>query len=420
MRIVVIGSGISGLLAARRLCTEHEVTVFEAGPWIGGHTNTVRVPEGDHEVPVDTGFIVHNTRNYPGFTALMDELGCATQDSDMSFSVQSSRTGLEWKGSTDNTLGSIFAQRKNLFRPTFLRMLKDILRFNREAPGDLATASDSLTLGAYLEDRRYGRPFIEQYIVPMGAAVWSAIPSMLLKFPARYFVRFFENHGFLQLKGRPVWRVLVGGSSAYIDPLIAPFRNRVHVNTPVRSLARRDDGVEVCLDDAAPLLFDAAVVATHSDQALRLLADPTSAELDVLGSIPYQANDTVLHTDARMMPETRRAWAAWNYHVPAGDDRPATVTYHMNHLQSLDGPVDYFVTLNRTEDIDPSTILRRFTYHHPVYTPETRRAQQQKQAINGVKRTWYCGAYWGYGFHEDGVQSALDVVQGIRGEAVHA
>lgn len=420
MRIVVIGSGIAGLLAARRLSEQHEVTVFEAGPWIGGHTNTVTVEEAGREVRVDTGFIVHNTRNYPAFTALMDELGCRTQDSDMSFSVQSSRTGLEWKGSTEQTLRALFAQRRNLLRPSFLRMIRDILRFNREAPRDLAPAPDTLTLGDYLQSQRYSRAFIDDYVVPMGAAVWSAIPRMLLRFPARYFVQFFANHGFLQLQDRPTWRVLSEGSSSYVAPLVAPFRERIHTRTPVRSLARRSEGVEVCIDDAAPLRFDAAVVATHSDQALRLLADPTPAEEAVLGAIPYQANDTVLHTDARMMPASRRAWASWNYHVPASDDQAATVTYHMNPLQSLDGPVDYFVTLNRTRDIDPDTILRRFTYHHPVYTPETRRAQQQKHAIDGVKRTWYCGAYWGYGFHEDGVQSALDVVRGIQREPVHA
>lgn len=417
MRIVVIGTGISGLLAAHQLSTDHEVTVFEAAPRLGGHTHTVRVPGPDGEVAVDTGFIVFNTLNYPHFTALMDELGVASQPSEMSFSVQSSRTGLEWNGTNLNT---VFAQRRNLLRPSFHRMLKDILRFNKEAPRDLANEPDTLTLGAYLRRKRYGPRFIDSYIIPMGAAVWSAIPNQMLEFPARYFVQFFDNHRFLQLKDRPVWRVIQGGSGTYIDPITRRFRDRLHLSTPVRSIARTDDGVEVCVDDAAPMHFDAAVIATHSDQALRLLADPSQAEREVLGKIAYQANDTVLHTDTRMMPKSRRAWASWNYHVPKRDDRPATVTYHMNTLQSLPGPTQWFVTLNRTAEIDPTTVLRRMTYHHPVYTPGTRAAQKRRDEISGVNHTWFCGAYWGYGFHEDGVKSALHAVNGIRQGAVRA
>lgn len=413
MRIVVIGTGISGLLTARRLAERHEVTVLEARERIGGHTHTVEVedPAGGGTTRVDTGFIVFNTLNYPLFTGLLDELCVPSQPSDMSFSFQSARTGVEWKG-TD--LNSIFAQRRNAFRPSFLRMLKDIIRFNRDAPRELATESDALPLGAYLARGGYSRTFIDSYIIPMGAAVWSAVPSTMLEFPARYFVQFFSNHRFLQLKGRPVWRVVKGGSSAYLDPLIGPIRDRIRVSSPVRSVARTDRGVEVCVDGQPSQTFDAAVIATHSDQALRMLADPSRAEREVLGAIPYQPNDVVLHTDETVMPRTRRAWAAWNYHAPDRDDRPATVTYHMNQLQGLTGPTQYFVTLNRTAEIDPRKVLRQMTYHHPIYTPATRAAQKRRADINGANRTWYCGAYWGYGFHEDGVSSAHSVLQSIE------
>ncbi len=409
-RLAIIGTGISGLLSAHLLARRNQVTVFEAADRLGGHTNTVDVQLGGASWAVDTGFIVFNTLNYPLFTGLLDELGVESRPSDMSFSFQSARTGIEWKG-TD--LNSIFAQRRNALRPSFLRMLKDIVRFNRDAPRELADESDALPLGAYLKRGGYSRTFIDSYIIPMGAAVWSAVPSTMLEFPARYFVQFFSNHRFLQLKGRPLWRVVQGGSSTYLAPLIAPIKDRIRTGSPVRSVARTHRGVEVCVDGQPTQTFDAAVIATHSDQALRMLADTSRAEREVLGAIPYQPNDVGLQTHEGVMPRTRRAWAAWNYHAPDRDDRPATVTYHMNQLQGLPGPTQYFVTLNRTAEIDPRKVLRQMTYHHPIYTPATRAAQNRHAEINGANRTWYCGAYWGYGFHEDGVSSAQSVVQSI-------
>ncbi len=404
MRIAVIGSGISGMAAAYHLCTEHDVTVFEAGHYVGGHTNTVDVEHGGRRYAVDTGFIVFNDWTYPNFIALLDELGVAWQPSDMSFSVACEKTGLEYNGTS---LNALFAQRSNLVRPSFLRMVADILRFNREAPALLAPGAAASSLGEYLESNAYSRYFVDHYIIPMGAAIWSSRPIDMLRFPARHFVEFFSNHGFLSVDDRPTWRVIRGGSREYVRRLTAPFANRIRLATPVASIQRQAQQVAVRTRNGAVEHFDQVFLACHSDQALALLSDPTPQEREILGAIGYQRNEALLHTDARLMPRRRLAWAAWNYHLPIEQYERVTVTYNMNILQSLDAPVQFLVTLNRGDDVDPARVLGRYVYEHPVYTAQAVAAQKRHSEINGVRRTYYCGAYWGYGFHEDGVKSAL-------------
>lgn len=405
MRIAVVGTGVAGMLAGRLLAIEHEVTWFEADDRVGGHVHTVAVPDGARAVPVDTGFIVCNDRTYPNFMRLLRILGVETQPSKMSFSVACRRTGLEYNGTS---LNSLFAQRTNLFRPSFHRMVRDILRFHREAPAILAEGDESLTLGAILERGRYGREFCEHYLLPMGGAVWSAEPSAMREFPAISFLRFFSNHGMLSVDDRPEWRVVKGGSRVYAEALLAPVRERIRTGSPVLGIRRFEDRVEISTRDCAPESFDHVVVAAHSDQALAMLRDASSLEREVLGAIPYQENVAVLHTDSAVMPKRKLAWASWNYHLGV-DRRGVAVTYWMNELQGLAGPTNWFVTLNDVDGIDPARVLHRITYHHPVYRREGVAAQKRWTEIEGVRRTSFCGAYWSYGFHEDGVNSALRV-----------
>jgi len=409
VRIAIVGTGVSGLVSAHLLSRAHEVTVFEADERIGGHTHTHRVERFGRVYEVDTGFIVFNHRTYPSFTHLLDRLGVASQPTAMSFSVRDEGSGLEYNG-TD--LNRLFAQRRNLLRPSFYRMVRDILRFYREAPALLAGPDEGLTLGAYLTCHGYSRAFVEQHLVPMGAAVWSADPRTMLEFPARYLVQFFANHGFLQVNDRPGWRVIRGGSARYVEPLVRGFRDRIRLGAAVRQILRRRDGVRVCATGAEPERFDAVVIAAHSDQALAMLGGAARpAEREILGAITYQPNEAVLHTDARLLPRRRRAWAGWNAHVLAGGPAAATVTYNMNLLQGLTSPEPFCVTLNRSAAIDPQKIIARMTYHHPVYTRASVAAQRRWAEVNGVDRTWFCGAYWGYGFHEDGVRSGLAVAR---------
>ena len=402
-RLAVIGTGITGLLAAERLATAHDVVVFEQDDRIGGHTHTVTVAGAAGPVAVDTGFIVCNDRTYPGFLALLDRLGVARRPSEMSFSVRCERTGLEYNG---GSFGQLFAQRTNLLRPSFWGMLRDILRFHRTAPG---FADRDATLAELLREGGFGRRFADHYLVPMMAAIWSAEPQRLLAMPARFFVRFFHNHGMLTVDDRPQWYTVTGGARRYLDPLLRPFAHSIRTGARVVALHRDTTGVRVQVQGQPPERFDGAVVATHSDQALQLLANPTREECSVLGAIPYQENEVVLHTDPSLLPKRRRAWAAWNYHLPVVPSQRATVTYNMNILQGLSGPEVYCVTLNRTDAIDPQRVLRRFVYHHPVFDEAGVAAQERVPAINGSQRTWFCGAWCGFGFHEDGVQAALRV-----------
>jgi predicted NAD/FAD-binding protein len=407
MKIAVIGTGVAGNVAAYRLHRAHEVTAYEAADRIGGHSHTHSVEQRGRRYEVDTGFIVYNDRTYPRFAALLAELGVASQPSCMSFSVRCDAHGLEYNGTT---LDSLFAQRRNLLRPSFLGMVRDILRFNREAARLVAAGDGDTTLGELLERGRYGRAFVEHYVVPMGAAIWSTDPAAMLGFPARFFVRFLDNHGMLSIDDRPVWRTVCGGSARYVEKLTAAFRHRVRLNAPVEWIRRSPGGAIVKARGHEAAWYDAVFVACHSDQALALLADASPTERAVLGAIRYQRNEAVLHTDIRLLPRRRRAWAAWNYHARPGGEGVA-LTYNMNILQRLDAPEPFLVTLNQAEAIDPARVLKRLSYHHPLFTREGVAAQARHAELNRGRSTYYCGAYWRNGFHEDGVVSALDAIR---------
>jgi predicted NAD/FAD-binding protein len=415
MRIAVVGTGISGMVAAHLLADAHDITVFEAGDYIGGHTHTVTVEDPTGPVAVDTGFIVYNDWTYPNFSKLLERLGVGTQRSDMSFSVRDEAADLEYKGDNLNTL---FAQRSNLWRPGHYRMLYEIMRFYRQSRQLLKKGVNGMTLGTYLRENKYSHEFVERHLIPMGAAIWSADPQQFYEFPVGYFVRFCHNHGMLNVFRRPQWRVIQGGSAQYVEKLTANYATRIRLSTPVRSIRREATHVEVTSDARGVERFDEVILATHSDQALRLLADPTPAERGVLGLMDYQRNEVVLHTDTTCLPQRRRAWSSWNYHIPEGQAATvATMTYNMNMLQTLSTQRTYCVSLNVADRLDERQILQRFVYHHPVYTSRSVHAQERHGEISGVNRTHYCGAYWGYGFHEDGVNSALAVCQHF-GEAL--
>ncbi len=413
-RIAIIGSGVAGLTAAHRLHRAHEVTLYEAGAAVGGHVHTVRVDHGGETHWIDTGFIVHNDRNYPRFQALLVELGVATQPSHMSFSVSDDAGSFEYSG----TPRGVFAQRSHLVDRRFLRMVGDLLRFNREAaalaaagPGAGPSLRELLTAGGYSDW------FVERLIVPQAAAVWSADPDQLWSFPAGFLAAFFANHGMLGFRGRPRWRTVAGGSRRYVDALTAPLRDRIRTSTPVRAVTRHPGHVEVVADGFGAERYDEVVIAAHSDQALALLTDPSPAEREILGAIPYQRNEAVLHTDASLLPRRRAARASWNYHLDGTPGR-ASLTYWMNNLQRLESDTDFCVTLNRTDRIDPAKVIEAVNYSHPVFTPEGVAAQARHGEISGVRRTHYCGAYWGWGFHEDGVVSAERAIERIGADVL--
>jgi predicted NAD/FAD-binding protein len=412
VKIAVIGSGISGLACAHYLSTGHEVTVFEAAEQIGGHTATVDVKLGTRRYAIDTGFIVFNDWTYPNFIALMDDLGVSSKPTTMGFSVRDEKTGLEYSGTN---LDSLFAQRGNLLSWSFISMVRDILRFNRESVADLdaGTVDDSRTLAEYLDSNGYGDSFKRQYLIPMGSAIWSADCATILDFPLSFFLRFFRNHGLLSVANRPQWRVIEGGSREYLRPLCRRFEQRIHTGCPVARIDRQAQGVLLLMADGRELPFDQVVLATHSDQALGLLAEPSPAERDILGALPYQSNDVVLHTDTRLLPRNRKTWSSWNYSLGTDRDR-AVVTYNMNILQGITAPETFCVTLNNSEAINPVKVLGRFSYDHPVFSLAGIAAQQRWGEINGHRNTWYCGAYWHNGFHEDGVASALRVANALR------
>ena len=415
MKIAIVGTGISGLVVAHHLHRRHEITVFEADERVGGHTNTVEVDLPEGRFAVDTGFIVCNDRTYPNFLGLLDELGVATQPSDMSFAVTAPGAGLEYRATN---LSTLFAQRRNLLRPRFHRMLADILRFNRTLRRMVDAGEDRTeeTLADLVERLRCSPAFVDHFLVPFGSSIWSADPTTFLQFPVATYARFMSNHGLLELVGRPTWRTVAGGSSTYVAAITEPFRDRIRTSSPVRKVVRDRNGRSIELaTDGGVEQFDRVVLATHSDQALRMLGDPSDAERSILGSIAYQANVATLHTDGRFLPATPRARASWNFHAGAGDGRVATLTYWMNRLQDLPTSTPLLVTLNRHDEIEPDAVLGRFDYDHPVLDREAISAQGRRDEIQGVDGTYFAGAYWGYGFHEDGVNSGLDVVRAIEG-----
>jgi predicted NAD/FAD-binding protein len=408
MRIAIVGAGISGLTVAYLLHREHEITVFEADGRLGGHAHTVSIQGVRETHHLDTGFIVFNDRNYPNFERLLTRLGVPSQPSDMSFGV-SDRTGsFEY---ASHSLGGVFAQRRNALNPAFLRMLAEVPRFQRAALALLRSEDERVSLRAWLREQRFSQYLIERVIIPQAAAVWSSDPRQMSNFPALFLARFFQNHGMLGLRGRPSWRTVAGGSERYVEALTSGFRDRVQLRSPVSAISRGRDGVMVTVTGSEPLGFDHVVIAAHSDQALSLLTDASWREREILDAIPYQENEAVLHTDRSLLPTRQAAWASWNYHLADGSGRP-TVTYHLNRLQRIAGDEQFLVTLNLVERIDPRLVLKRINYAHPVYTSEGVAAQRRVAEISGPEgRTHFCGAYWGWGFHEDGVNSAVRVAE---------
>jgi predicted NAD/FAD-binding protein len=399
-RIAIVGAGVSGLAAAHLLHPRHDVTVFEAEPRPGGHAHTVGTDDGQH---VDMGFIVLNDRNYPTFNRLLSRLGVPTQVSDMSMSVSTEDGSFEY---ASTSLGGLLARPANAADPSFWRMIRDVRRFQRRATELLAPDADPrISLGDYLERNRYSRAFIDRLLVPQASAVWSADPKQMWEFPARFLVRFFHNHGMLTLTDRPTWHTIPGGSQTYVEKLVAPLT--VHTKAPVVRVARDADGVDVHPAGHEALRFDDVVLACHADQTLKLLADPSDDERRILGAFPYQPNEVVLHTDASLLPRRRRARASWVYHLLDEPTNRSTVSYHMNRLQALRTDEQIVVTLNRTEAIDPAKIVAVRQWAHPVFTAEGMAAQERHAEISGARRTHYAGAYWRWGFHEDGVWSGL-------------
>jgi hypothetical protein len=413
MRIAVVGSGISGLASARLLSREHAVTLFEANDYFGGHTHTHALEHEGQRLQVDSGFIVFNPAQYPLLTQLFTELGVESQPTTMSFSVRNAASGLEYSATNLDTL---FCQRRNLWSPRFWGMLRDLLRFYREAPALLTIAGPGPTLGDYLAAGRYGAAFRDEHLLPMAAALWSAPASCILEFPAQYLVRFMANHQMLQLRDRSVWRVVSGGSASYVRALRARWRVDERLSCPVRSVRRGPGGVQI-VSAAGTEHFDRVVLACHSDQSLELLADPSDREREILGAIAYQDNEAVLHTDATLLPIDRKAWAAWNAFVPAAPKEVCTVSYCMNLLQGLTSREPLIVTLNRSSAIDPAKLLRCMRYRHPVYTQASVAAQSRRAEIQGIRGTWFAGAYWGWGFHEDGIRSAVEVCAALTSDS---
>jgi len=421
-RVAIIGSGIAGLTSAWLLhqraeklpngAPAFEITVFECAGRLGGHTATVEVESESGVLQIDTGFIVYNDWTYPNFIKLLEEIGVENQITDMSFSVSCADTGLEYSG---NNLDTLFAQRKNLLSQAYLLMLWNIVRFNRQSVADLAQGKidAGMTLGRYLHDNAYDGLFVSHYLVPMCAAIWSASTKVVLEFPLLFFVQFFKNHGLLNITHRPQWRVIRGGSKQYIGPLTQSFSDRIRLNIRIARVTRTDADVQLLMQDGQVELFDEVIFACHSDQALQLLGDASVEEKAVLGAIPYLNNEVVLHTDTTLLPRHRKTWAAWNYLLSKDQHNAAVLSYDMNILQSLPGDKTYCVTLNATDRIAPKKIIGQYQYAHPSFSLASAAAQQQWPLINGVRRSWFCGAYWGNGFHEDGVVSAKRVAQGL-------
>jgi predicted NAD/FAD-binding protein len=407
-RIAIIGSGISGLTSAYLLSQKHNVTVFEKNDRIGGHTATVDIEKAGQKYAIDTGFIVFNDKTYPNFLALMADIGIGKQATEMSFSVHNCQTGMEYNGHNLNTL---FAQRRNLFRPQFWGLVKDILRFNKQCKSifEKQQYQSGYTLGAFLTENNFSDFFAEHYILPMGAAIWSSSLAQMETFEFRFFVQFFHHHGLLNIADRPQWYVIPKGSRSYLTPLCQPFKNNIILNADISGIKRLDSKVQIHFNNGNNEVFDEVVIACHSDEALALLNDASEDEKTILSAMPYSENSVILHTDKKLLPQRKAAWASWNYQLSQDRDKAASVTYNMNILQGINSPHTFCVTLNQKEAIDPSKILREFIYHHPIFSAESVKAQQQRQLICGVNHTHFAGAYWHNGFHEDGVQSGVEV-----------
>ena len=407
MKVAIIGSGISGLTAAYLLQKEHDITVFEANDYIGGHTHTHEISQNNKTWSVDSGFIVYNEKTYPNFIRLLKKLKVGVQKTTMGFSVKAPSKNLEYAGGSINM---VFAQRLNLFKPSFLIMLKDIFRFNRLAARELERVDEKSTILSFLEKHKFSKPFIENYIIPMGAAIWSTAANKTTEMPAAFYIRFFKNHGLLQIFNRPQWFVIKGGSKSYVQKIVEGFKEKIFLSRPVTKVERSPSEVRVyCDKEPDPILFDKVIFATHSDQALAILKEPSENEKAVLEALPYQKNTAIVHTDESLMPKNKTTWSSWNYLLSGDLKKPVTLTYNMNILQSLQAKPDFLVTLNSLNEINPSKIIKKIDYAHPLFTVDGINAQKKKSQISGHNNTYYCGAYWGNGFHEDGVNSALEV-----------
>lgn len=410
LKIAVVGTGISGLSAAWLLSGRHDVTVYEKAPRLGGHSNTIDIAERGGHVPADMGFIVFNPETYPNLTALFDHIEVPTQPSDMSFAVSLRQGALEYAG-TD--LAGLFAQKRNLVSPRFWSMMLDLVRFYRK--GTQAARSHDLpagTLGDFLATGGYGEAFIKDHLLPMAAAIWSTPCAAMLDHPAAAFLRFCDNHGLLRLTGRPEWRTVTGGSRSYVEKLSRSFAGKIRLGEGVRHLKRLAEGVEIVGQSGDVARYDHVVIATHADQALALLSDPSDAEYSLLKALPYSANAAVMHRDRRVMPKREKVWSSWNY-VGDGDEQAVCATYWMNKLQSLQTGKPVFVTLNSTGEIAEEAVIHRETYEHPTFSAEAMKAQRGLWSLQGVRRTWFCGAYFGAGFHEDGLQAGLAVAEAL-------
>ena len=408
-KVAVIGGGVAGIVAAYLLQEKHQVTLFEKNRYLGGHTNTIEIEDGpDAGLAVDTGFIVLNDKTYPLFHRFLERLDIATRKTEMSFGFQCLQSGLVYAGTN---LSGLFALRRNLVSLAFFRFLMEIGRFGSQARADLRRGGvPQVTLGEYLQQGRYSRAMIEDYLLPMAAAIWSTPALQVTDFPAHAFLNFFSNHGLLSLQDRPEWQTVAGGSHAYVKAFRRDFTGEIRLSAGIRQVVRNQDGVQVQLADGETRRFDQVVIAGHADQALALLGDPSEEEQRLLGAWTYQRNHTVLHTDASLLPARKAAWAAWNFtRESAGEERPVFVTYYMNRLQGLQAAKDYCVTLNRHEAFRPETVIAEFDYHHPQYDFAALASQAQLPELNGRRRTWFCGSYFGYGFHEDAVRSAVAV-----------
>ena len=412
MKIAIVGSGISGLTCAYLLNKKHDITIFEKNDYIGGHTHTHELEYGGNKWSVDSGFIVYNERTYPNFIKILDQLGVERQLTRMGFSVKSENIGLEYAG---HSLNGLFAQRSNLLRPSFIRMLRSMWRFNSEATTDLKALDPEITLGQYLTSKNYPEEFIKHYIIPIGAAIWSTVPQQMMNMPAIFFIRFFDNHGLLQIVDRPNWWVIKGGSKRYVEKMIKGFEDKIRLSSPVKNVNRKGDNITVQfgsngLDSEN---FDSIIFSTHSHQVLEILDSPTIEEKDILGAIKYQENEALLHFDESILPKRKNAWSSWNYLLDEDQDKPVALTYNMNMLQSLESDRTFCVSLNSGDLIDRSKVIKHLNYDHPLFTVSSMEAQDRKHEISGKNNTYYCGAYWRNGFHEDGVVSALDVCRDL-------